>query len=150
MAQSYLKIAMDKSNDKCSLSYASAVDLKGLIDLDICRPAAALEAFKEAHRIRQDVLPVNDVFLAASLVNLGLALTELGQFEKARGYFQESIDLRLACNSDRIGNSYSNMASLLMRIGSPSEAEAMLKMCPALRDFSDETFLETGNPRFSG
>lgn len=32
----------------------------------------------------------------------------------------------------------------------PNEAEEMLARCPSLKDFNDETFLSTGNPRFSG
>lgn len=83
-------------------------------------------------------------------MNLGLAYTELGELDKARDCLQQSIDIRLMRNSDRIGNSYSNMASLLLRMGKPDEAEEMLKRCPSLKDFSDETFLKTGNPRFSG
>lgn len=121
-----------------------------MINLDICRPAAAVEAFKEAYAIRSAVLPTGDAFLAANQVNLGLAYTELGELEKARDYLQQSIDIRLMHNSDRIGNSYSNMASLLLRMGKPDEAEAILKSCPSLKDFSDKTFLKTGNPRFSG
>ena len=35
-------------------------------------------------------------------------------------------------------------------MGKPNEAEEMLKKCPSLKDFTDETFLQTGNPRFSG
>ena len=42
------------------------------------------------------------------------------------------------------------MSSLLLRIGRPNDAEEMLSRCPSLKDFSDQTFLETGNPRFSG
>lgn len=150
VARSYVDVALKKFANKTSLAYASAVDLRGLIDLDICRPATALEAFQEAYELRTAVLPSNDAFLAANLVNLGLALTELGELEKAHNYLQQSIDIRLLHNSDRIGNSYSNMASLLLRMGRPDEAEAMLKRCPSLKDFSDETFLKTGNPRFSG
>ena len=141
---------MEKFANKDTLAYASATDLRGLINLDICNPAAALEAFEEAYRIRTKLLPTNDPFLAANQVNLGLAYTELGELEKAMDYLQKSIDIRLMHNSDRIGNSFSNMASLLLRLGKPDEAEAMLKSCPSLKDFSDETFLKTGNPRFSG
>jgi tetratricopeptide (TPR) repeat protein len=121
-----------------------------LINLDISRPAAALEAFEKAYEIRTGILPSNDAFLAANQVNIGLAYTELGELETARAYLQQSIDIRLLHNSDRIGNSYSNMASLLLRMEKPDEAEAMLKSCPSLTNFSDETFLKTGNPRFSG
>ncbi|CAP73125.1 uncharacterized protein PODANS_2_5400 [Podospora anserina S mat+] len=42
------------------------------------------------------------------------------------------------------------MSSLLLRMGRPDEAEEMLARCPSLKDFTDETFLSTGNPRFSG
>lgn len=35
-------------------------------------------------------------------------------------------------------------------MGKPDDAEEMLKKCPSLKDFTDETFLGTGNPRFSG
>ncbi|KAH0598669.1 hypothetical protein MHUMG1_03973 [Metarhizium humberi] len=62
----------------------------------------------------------------------------------------DSFRLRLKANSNRIGNSYSNTSSLLLHIGRPEEAEQSLAKCPALKDFSDETFLSTGNPRFSG
>jgi tetratricopeptide (TPR) repeat protein len=83
-------------------------------------------------------------------VNIGLAYTELGKFETALDYLKQSIDLRLIHNIDRIRNSYSNMASLLLRMGKPDMAEAMLERCPSLKDSSDETFLRNGNPRFSG
>ncbi|KAJ5260195.1 hypothetical protein N7505_009576 [Penicillium chrysogenum] len=150
LARSYVDIALKKIVDKDSLTYASAVDLGGLINLDICHPSAALKAFEQAYTIRKSVLPSDDLFLAASQVNLGLALTEIGEFEKAHGYLKQSIDIRIMHSSDRLGNSYSNMASLLLRMGKPDDAEAMLKSCPSLKDFSDETFFQTGNPRFSG
>jgi tetratricopeptide (TPR) repeat protein len=150
LARSYVDIVLKKIVDKDSLTYASAVDLGGLIDLDICHPSAALKAFEQAYTIRKSVLPSDDLFLAASQVNLGLALTEIGEFEKARGYLKQSIDIRIMHSSDRLGNSYSNMAILLLRMGKPDDAEAMLKSCPSLKDFSDETFFQTGNPRFSG
>ncbi|KAJ5092021.1 hypothetical protein NUU61_006891 [Penicillium alfredii] len=150
IARSYIDVALQKFSDKSSLAHASAIDLRGLIDLDIRHPAAALEAFEKAYAIRTAVLPSGDAFLAANQVNIGLAFTEMGELEKARDYLQQSIDIRLMHNSDRIGNSYSNMASLLLRMGKPDEAEAMLKSCPSLKNFSDEAFLKTGNPRFSG
>ncbi|KAL8824919.1 MAG: hypothetical protein Q9170_008000 [Blastenia crenularia] len=42
------------------------------------------------------------------------------------------------------------MSSLLLRMGKADEAEEILKRCPPLKDVTDETFLKTGNPRFSG
>ena len=149
-ASSYMEAALEKFSDRTSLAYASAIDLQGLIELDMCHPGRALESFERAFDLRRTILAEDDPFLAANLVNLGLAYTELGELEKAHDFLQRSIDIRLACNSDRIGNSYSNMSSLLIRMGKAAEAEEMLRRCPSLKGFTDENFLKTGNPRFSG
>ena len=149
-ALSHVELALVFFSNQDSLAFASAIDLRGLIYLDISRPMTALEAFEEAYAIRKKVLGPDDALLAASFVNIGLALTNLNIRDMAQGYLQQSINLRLLHNSDRIGNSYSNMASLLLLMGKADEAEKMLKRCPSLKDFTDETFLKTGNPRFSG
>lgn len=60
IAQSYVDVALKKFANKKSLAYASAVDLRGLINLDICRPAAALGAFQEAYAIRTAILPSDE------------------------------------------------------------------------------------------
>jgi hypothetical protein len=38
----------------------------------------------------------------------------------------------------------------LLRMGKPDEAEAMLKQCPSIKSFSDQSFLDSKDPRFSG
>lgn len=150
IARSYVETSIKAFSDRTSLAYASAIDLRGLIGLDIGHPEDSLQYFEEAFNLRKALLSEDDPFLAANLVNFGLAFTEIGYLDKARDYLQQSIDIRLKAKSDRIGNSYSNMASLLLRMGKPDEAEDMLKRCPSLANFTDETFLKTGNPRFSG
>ncbi|KAI1391090.1 TPR-like protein [Hypoxylon trugodes] len=142
--------AVQTFQDKSTLAYASAIDLAGLIDLDLCRPELALKPFQEALEIRKKRLGPEDPFIAFSLNNIALAYTEMGKLEEAYSTHQQAIDIRLRNNSDRNGNSYSNMASLLLRMGKPDGAEEMLARCPSLKDFTDETFLSTGNPRFSG
>lgn len=42
------------------------------------------------------------------------------------------------------------MSSLLLRMGKPNEAEDIMRKCPALKDFTDESFINTGNPRYVG
>ncbi|KAH7304982.1 P-loop containing nucleoside triphosphate hydrolase protein [Stachybotrys elegans] len=150
VARSLAEAAVGAFDDKTTLAYASAIDLVGLIDLDLCKPALALQPFKQALDIRKARLGPSDAFIAFSLNNLALAYTELGDLEEAHRQHQEAIAIRLGTNSDRIGNSYSNMASLLLKMDKADEAEEMLARCPSLKDFTDETFLNTGNPRFSG
>lgn len=87
---------------------------------------------------------------AFGLNNLALAYTEMGELEKAYAAHKAAIDIRRRKATDRVGNSYSNLSSLLLRMGRPDEAEEILKKCPSLKDFTDDTFLNTGNPRYSG
>ena len=145
-----MKNALENLEEKDSLMYASATMLDGLIELDTNNIAKALDSFLVAFNIRKPLLDPDDPFIASSLNALSIAYTELGDFDRAVETGQNAIDIRLRTKSDRIGNSYSNMASTLMRMGKPDEAEEMLKRCPSLKDFTDEIFLQTGNPRFSG
>src|SRR5205085_10708693 len=109
-----------------------------------------LDIFTEVLKIRESALGPDDAFIASSLNNIAIAYTEMNDLDQAHSYHNKAIDIRLRTKSDRIGNSYSNMASTLLRMGKFNEAEEMLRRCPALKDFTDETFLNTGNPRFSG
>ena len=145
-----MNVALENFKNKDTLAYASAIDLLGLIQLDTNDLHKSLQTFFEALSIRENLLGPDDAFIASSYVNIGLAYTELNELDKAYEAHHKAIDIRLRTKSDRIGNSYSNMSSLLLRMGKPDEAEEMLGRCPSLKDFNDETFLSTGNPRFSG
>lgn len=150
VARNIVDVALETFQDKTTLAFASAVDLSGLIDLDMAKAEKALSSFNTALEIRNNRLGPDDPLIASSLNNIALAYTEMADLDKAYFTHQKAIDIRLRMQSDRIGNSYSNMSSLLLRMGKPDEAEEMLKRCPSLKDFTDDTFLRTGNPRFSG
>lgn len=60
-----MEVAIEKFSDRASLAYSSAVDLQGLIELDICHPQTALEPFAKAYDVRHAALSEDDVFLAA-------------------------------------------------------------------------------------
>jgi len=150
IAKSMVKAAIQTFQDQTTLAFASAIDLSGLIDLDMNEPEEALVPFRQALEIRKQRLGTKDPLIASSLNNIALSYTEMGKLSEAYTTHEEAIRIRLDNQSDRIGNSYSNMSSLLLRMGRPDEAEEMLKRCPSLSDFTDETFLKTGNPRFSG
>ncbi|KAH8813358.1 hypothetical protein F5884DRAFT_879629 [Xylogone sp. PMI_703] len=150
VAGTLAQVALETFQDKKSLAYASAVDLSGLINLDLNRPEIALPPFQATLEIREEKLGSQDPLIASSLNNIALAYTEMGELDKAYDFHNKAIKIRIDTKSDRIGNSYSNMSSLLLRMGKPDAAEEMLKRCPSLREFTDDTFLRTGNPRFSG
>jgi tetratricopeptide (TPR) repeat protein len=51
-AQYYLEASINTFSDRTSLSYASAIDLRGLIELDIGHPQDSLKYFEEASQSR--------------------------------------------------------------------------------------------------
>jgi tetratricopeptide (TPR) repeat protein len=101
-------------------------------------------------RIYEKRLPADDPLMAWSYNNLGIVYTELSDFENALANHHKAIEIRLAKSPERIGNSYSNMSALQLRMGNVTEAEEYLYKCPSLKDFTDQTFLDTDNPRFAG
>lgn len=142
-------IALETLQDHDSLVYAQGIDIQGLLWLDTFRPNRALECFNVCWKIRDKLLEANDPFTAVALNHISLAYTELRDFEQAAEYQKKAIDIRLEIKSPMIGNSYSNMSSILLGMDEPDEAEAMLMKCPSLKDMTDESFLRTDNPRFS-
>lgn len=110
----------------------------------------ALQSFEKGLSIRQLLLPPTDPLIAFALNNLALAWTEAPDLTKAVEYHKQAISIRLQNNSDRIGNSYSNYAVTVLRMGDSAEADRILMSCPSLQDCTDETFLQADNPRFVG
>ena len=150
IARRLVNVALATFQNHSSLAFASVTDLSGLIDLDMNEPEKALVSFFSALEIRRNCLSSDDSLVASSLNNIALSYTEMKELDKAYEIHQQAIDIRLRTRSDRIGNSYSNLSSLLLRMGKPDEAEQTLMKCPALKDFTDDSFLKSGNPRFSG
>ncbi len=148
-AQNLVKVALSILPDKNGLTFARATNLLGLIYLDINKPKKALECFQAALEIRKALLDPDNAFIASSLSNVALAYTELNILDKSVEYQEKAIDIRRRTNSELIGNSYSNMASCLLRMRKADEAEEMLLRCPSLQDMTDETFLRTDNLRFT-
>lgn len=148
--RTFTQTALNCFSKQNTLAYASAIDLLGLVDLDMALAQQALVCFEKGLSIRQSILSPSDPFIAFALNNLALAYTELSDLSKAEEFHKQAIDLRLKNNSDRIGNSYSNYAVTLLRMGKPDEAETILMQCPSLKGCTDETFLAADNPRFVG
>jgi tetratricopeptide (TPR) repeat protein len=146
----FMDTALSIIADKCSLAFASTLTLKGFIDLDLNKPKTALISFRQALAIRYNVLDPHDELIGSSLNAISLSYTEMNELDLAEKYGWQAIEIRLDNQSPRIGNSYSNMASTLLRRGLPDDAEEMLRKCPLIKDFTDKDFLYSKNPRFSG
>lgn len=152
MAREFINTALETFEDKTTLAFASAIDLSGLIDLDMNKPSNALDLFNTAHNIRAKLLEPNEPLIASSSNNIAIAYTEMagsGELEKALATHEMALEIRLRANT-RVDNTYSNMSSLLLRMGKPNEAEEIMRKCPALKDLTDDSFINTGNPRYIG
>lgn len=149
-AADFVRAALESFTNKATLAYASAIDLLGLVDLDMARWNEARASFEIGLATRQRLLSPNDPLIAFALNNLALVYTEVPDLAKAEEYHKQAIDIRLRSKSDRIENSYSNYAVTLLRMGKPDEAESTLMKCPRLQGCTDKTFLEANNPRWVG
>ncbi len=80
IARKMVEQAVSTFEDKTTLDYASAIDLGGLVDLDMSDDANALEPFNTALDIRRARLGPEDPFIAYSLNNIALAYTEMASW----------------------------------------------------------------------
>ena len=149
-AQEFLNMAKSLIDDKEGLSYARVVNVSGLISLDLNEAKESIELFQQALAIREKLLEPDHFLTAWVYNNIGLAYTELDDFPKALEYHEKAVEMRLRNQDGLIGNSYSNLSSLYLKMGEPDRAEEYLFSCPSLKDCTDETFLNKNNPRFAG
>jgi tetratricopeptide (TPR) repeat protein len=150
MARNLLEVVLFEFPDKRSAAFASATNLSGLIYFNMHESVKGLEPFTSAHILRLEIMGPDDSFIAWGYNNLALAYTKLGELAEADTNNTMALNMRLRTGSDRIGNSYSNISSLLLRMGKADEAEETIKKCSSLKALIDATFMATNNPRFSG
>jgi len=146
-----LGIVLDTLHDKTTLEYAHAINLYGLLCIDTNRATEAVEPLQQGLKIREKLLGPEHPRVAVSFSNLGMCYTEIGppMLDEAMKSLEKSLTIRLKSDPDMVGNTYSNMSSLYLRMRQPNQAEATLAKCPSLKDMNDNIFLRTDNPRFS-
>jgi hypothetical protein len=76
-----LQVALSCLEDKDSLAFAKAITLKGQIELNLHEPGKALESFRNSLRLYGGSLAANDARIAWAYNNLGMAYTELSDFD---------------------------------------------------------------------
>lgn len=136
-----------------SLAYAQAVNLLGLVEVDLGLSAQAVEHFKEGLLIRRKLLPAEDWGIAVSISNIGLAYTELGDFTNAMKYHKEALEFRTRINCHLLENSIANIAAALLRNGNLEEAEITYRKAKGMESFKDDDvqhFLKEELPRYAG
>lgn len=121
--------------------------------IDLHKPSQALIYALRALEIRKTHFGTIHPRVASVYNILGTIYTalypDLETLKKGMEYHRMALDIRLKHDHAKIGNTYSNMCSHLLRMGDHDGAENMLAKCPALVNFSDETFLKQTNPRFT-
>ncbi|KAF2034858.1 hypothetical protein EK21DRAFT_97087 [Setomelanomma holmii] len=152
--------ALTSFTQKSTLAYASAIELSGLIDMDMNYPEKALKSYQEALSIRKQVEGESGPLVAASLNTIAMAYTEMSELEKAQSTHEEALEMRIRIgNKSEIGNSCSNFSSTLLKKRKPDDAEAMMCRNPLLQEadlahgsdaLTDEVFIARCTPRFSG
>lgn len=150
MSQEIISFALAYVEDKTSLNYAAVMFKDGLNKLYTRRYHAAIESFKEGLHIRERLLGSDHFLVAWGYNNLGLCYTELDLHDEALTNLNAALERRKANDVPSIGNSYSNLASLYLKMGNPAEAERYLFSCPSLQNLSDDLLLSKNNPRFAG
>lgn len=141
--------ALERKGDTNSSRYAQAHNVTGLVQVDLRENNKALQNLKIALEIREKILPPTDWGIGVSISNVGFAYTEQGDLTQAMNYLQRSLEFRKAINCRMVDNSYANIASCLLRMGKPNEAEAMYTSVPDVRDLTDEQLLRENLPRYS-
>lgn len=142
--------ALDFVKDKAGLGYASIMNRSGLLKHYTHRCEEAINCFKAALSIREELLGPDHSLVAWTYNNIGLSYTELGRLDEAYHYLGIGLEKRRKSDTSCIGNSYSNLASLSLKMGRPDEAEKYLFSCPSLQNLSDGLLLQKNNPRFAG
>ncbi|KAK5088846.1 hypothetical protein LTR05_003068 [Lithohypha guttulata] len=142
--------ALAIAQDKTGLGYASVLFKDGLNKLYTNQSELAIEKFTEGIQIRERLLGSEHSLVSWGYNNLGLCFTELNRHAEALTNLNIALEQRKQNDPACIGNSYSNLASLHLKMAQPDEAEKYLFSCPSLQDFTDELLLSKNNPRFAG
>lgn len=82
------------SQDKALLAKADSLHQEGMLLVENERDEEAMTFFKEAAKIRKDLLGENSAEYASSLKKLGNCYYNLGEYATARDYYQQVLSIR--------------------------------------------------------
>ncbi|QSZ35172.1 hypothetical protein DSL72_008039 [Monilinia vaccinii-corymbosi] len=131
-----------------TLQCAAVLNVKGLIEIDLGNPAAAVGYLQEGLRLRQSLYTdPNNWGIASSMSNVEIAYMEMGETDLAMEHHCRALEFRKRIRFKRLDNFYFNLAALRVRMGKPNEAESMYRQVPGIRDLTDADLLNHDQPR---
>ncbi len=98
--------------------------------------SGALEAMREALRMRQSVLGDEHSLVAESMNNLGAMLKRKGDYAEAEPLYRRSLEIRIKVWGEddyRVSESLNNLAILMQSMGRTAEGEPMMRRALEIR-----------------
>ncbi|KAI1083262.1 hypothetical protein F5B20DRAFT_577646 [Whalleya microplaca] len=136
--------------DKTSVVAAQAHRLMGHILLDLARPRAALDAYKEALAIRQHIEAPESPPIADVYDSIACSLIEIGDVGKATQYLAKAMSIHEAHDPRKRSRTEAIRAMAFLRAEQPREALEALRACWKLQGLTQEQIEASKYPKHSG
>jgi len=104
-----------------------ALNLKGLVHLDLAEYQQALSNLLQSLKIEQKLFDPNHPYLATTYNNLGLLLNAMGDYTEAKIYHQKALEIQekvLEPDHPNLATSYNNLGMLLKVMGDYPQAKS--------------------------
>ena len=122
----------------------------GHVLLDLARPRAALNAYREALAIRQKVDGPDTPAVADVYDSIACCHVEMGDVTQANQYIARAIAIHEACDSSKRSRTEAVRALALLRAKLPQEALVALQTCWELQGLGQDQIENSKYPKHSG
>ena len=122
----------------------------GHVSLDLARPRAALEAYKEALAIQEAILPPESPLIADVYDSIACSLTETGNVEQAKNYLAKAMAIHLAHDPLKRARTEAIRALTFLRARQPQDSLEALQKCWELQGLTQDQVEASQYPKHSG
>ncbi len=122
----------------------------GHISLDLARPRAALEAYKEALAVRQKIEEPESPPIADVYDSIACSLTEIGDIVEAKEYLAKAMSIHHAYDPLKTDRTEAIRALTFLRAEQPQEALEALNTCWELQGLRQNQIEASKYPKHSG
>ena len=149
-ARLFFEFGLGIDIDEDSLLTAQAYRLMGHVSLDLARPRAALEAYKEALAIRERIEPPESPPIADIYDSIACSLTEIGDVDQAQGYLAKAMAIHLAHDPLQRTRTEAIRALAFLRAHKPQDSLQALQKCWELQGLMQDQVEASNYPKHSG